>query len=79
MTSSGTTPRILTETEGKETPSHPPFTWAETVLFGAGGYALYAGNILMNYGRKTKDLVFLPEKRPDIIKTYECRPSLNVQ
>lgn len=77
--SSNDTSKVLTEAEGKETPSHPPFTWAETILFGLGGYGLYTGNILLNYGRKAKDLVFQVEKRPDIIKTYECRPSLNVQ
>ncbi|KAL1888872.1 hypothetical protein Sste5346_009256 [Sporothrix stenoceras] len=76
--SSADTSRVLTEAEGKETPSHPPFTWTETIMFGLGGYGMYAGNIFMHYGRKAKDLVYQPEKRPDIIKTYECQPGLNV-
>ncbi|ERT00562.1 uncharacterized protein SPSK_09347 [Sporothrix schenckii 1099-18] len=78
MTLPERTARLLTEAEDREAPSRPPFTWAETLLFGFGGFSLYVGNILVNYGQKVKDRVFLPEKRPDIIKTYECRPSLNV-
>ncbi|CAK7212168.1 hypothetical protein SCUCBS95973_001350 [Sporothrix curviconia] len=57
---------------------HPPFTWGDTLKFGLGGYALYTLNILAHYGRQAKALVWLPEKQPDLIKTYPCRPSLSV-
>ncbi|CAK7218184.1 hypothetical protein SBRCBS47491_003423 [Sporothrix bragantina] len=61
-----------------EKPIYPPFTWGETLRFGFGGYALYTVGILAHYARRAKELLWLPEKRPDLIKTYPCRPWLNV-
>ncbi|CAK7232212.1 hypothetical protein SEUCBS140593_008186 [Sporothrix eucalyptigena] len=78
MSSTNSGPSFSTEDPKAIKPFHPPFTWGETFVFGFGGYAMYTAGIIAHYGRKAKELFSLPEKRPNLIKAYPCRPSLNV-